>query len=431
MALPPLWQAPQELCCCLQPLTSLPCSCPRKCSRQRPLPRTEAAEQASLQTVTLAHREQGDVGHITQLLGMEAAARSHSLAPPATPSCSSTGGACRPTGEHFAAESACLLFALAGFFRQRPRATGLPVPKATGAHVPASSFSGSAGRVPRSGPADKAQWQRLSPVRLTSRPRDSASRPAPQAGREGACRAPPQQHPPCLPCLHSKHLSCTVLPPRGQSCWQHPHSGMTENATTGSHPGGNATAGCFRANGPGRGCREGCLRRSPGVQAVQAVWCAPGAGKRWSQCGVGTGLGRQWGCMAEEMGAMLRAAACCSPEAITMGSQSLVPLQVQCQGGSGGPGGAEPSFPRGGGMPNPQQPQTLHLPNCQCYPRACSHCKADPIYKHPKISGCSCDLGLGEGGTPGSLLLPGQGSRILCHCHSNPLTGQKNACSLP
>lgn len=135
--------------------------------------------------------------------------------------------------------------------------------------------------------------------------------------------------------------------------------------------------------------------------------------------------------MAEEMGAVLRAAACCSPEAITMGSQSLVPLQVQCQGGSGGPGGAEPSFPRGGGMPNPQQPQTLHLPNCRHYPRACSHCKADPIYKHPKISGCSCDLGLGEGGTPGSLLLPGQGSRILCHCHSNPLTGQKNPCSLP
>lgn len=192
-ALPPLWQAPRELCRCLQPLTSLPCSCPRKCSRRRPLPRAEAAERASLQTVTLAHREQGDVGHVTRLLGMEAAARPRSLAPPATPSCSSTGGTCWPTREHFAAESACLLFALAGFFRQRPRATGLPVPEATRAHVPASSFSGSAGRVPRSGPADKAQRQRLSPVRLTSRPRDSASRPAPQAGGQGyACRAPPQ-----------------------------------------------------------------------------------------------------------------------------------------------------------------------------------------------------------------------------------------------
>ena len=109
---------------------------------------------------------------------------------------------------------------------------------------------------------------------------------------------PLQHSPPALPAQQTPRLrraltEGTVLPaaspPRNnRKC----HHGLS--------PGQNATAGCFRATSPGRHCREGCPRWSPSVQAVQAVqaaWCAPGAGKRWSKRGAGRGLRRQWGCV--------------------------------------------------------------------------------------------------------------------------------------
>lgn len=58
----------------------------------------------------------------------------------------------------------------------------------------------------------------------------------------------------------------------------------------------------------------------------------------------------------------------CSPEATTMGFQSLVLLQVQYQGRKGGPGGAELGSCRGGDMSSPQHPQTRHLPTTSAPP---------------------------------------------------------------
>lgn len=84
MALPPLRQPPREPCRCLQPLTSPLCSCPRKCSRRRPLLRTEAAERGSPQTPTPRSGSRGTLAASGRSWGWRTR-RGHTAWPPPPP----------------------------------------------------------------------------------------------------------------------------------------------------------------------------------------------------------------------------------------------------------------------------------------------------------------------------------------------------------